>query len=397
MHGVGKQEFFWGAATSAHQVEGGNRNDWTEWEKNNAQRATHGAKERTWPDYLLGKHPSPLQEENYISGRAADHYHRFREDFDIARSLGHNAHRFSIEWSRVEPEEGVFDERAIGHYRDVVRALRERGMEPFVTLWHWTLPLWLRDRGGVCAAEFPELFARYAKRMAEALPEAAYWITENETNVYTGHGYWRGVWPPEIRSFRKFFLAYRRLARAHRTAYMTIRTVNSAAQVGVAHNMLYFTRFPAALKSFFWNRLFLNSIRDCQDFVGINYYKSDRIRSAQSDMGWGIDPEGLYRVIRETARFRKPILILENGIADARDAGRSDFIASHIQWMKKAMAEGADVRGYFHWSLVDNFEWDKGFWPRFGLVEIDYQTMERKIRPSARVLQKLLTEHSDAR
>src|SRR3989344_4765636 len=127
--------FLWGAATSAHQVEGNNHNDWTQWEKENAERLSKESGEKYLP-------------ENYISGKACDHYNRYEEDFDIAKSLGHNAHRFSIEWSRVEPEEGKFNEKEIEHYRDVIRALRERGIEPFVTLWHWTVPIWFQKRGG---------------------------------------------------------------------------------------------------------------------------------------------------------------------------------------------------------------------------------------------------------
>ncbi|PIZ56565.1 MAG: hypothetical protein COY22_00630, partial [Candidatus Tagabacteria bacterium CG_4_10_14_0_2_um_filter_40_13] len=130
------KNFYWGSATSSHQVEGNNHNDWSEWEKKNAKRLAESAKNKAWPDYILDKYPNPLQEENYISGRACDHYNRFREDFDIAKQLGHNAYRFSIEWSRIEPEEGKFDEKEIEHYRQVISALKERGMEPFVTLWH---------------------------------------------------------------------------------------------------------------------------------------------------------------------------------------------------------------------------------------------------------------------
>ncbi len=132
------KNFYWGAATSSHQVEGNNRNDWSEWEKS-GDRIKDLEKRGLIKKYGL---------ENYISGQACDHYNRFREDFDIAKSLGHNAHRFSIEWSRVEPEEGKFDEKEIEHYRQVILALKERGIEPFVTLWHWTVPVWFAQKGG---------------------------------------------------------------------------------------------------------------------------------------------------------------------------------------------------------------------------------------------------------
>ena len=141
------KNFLWGAATSAHQVEGGNKNDWSEWEKNNAKKLAKKAKDN-YQSWQKEKFPEMFDEKNYISGIACDHYHKFKEDFDLAKSLGHNAHRFSIEWSRIEPEEGKFNEKEIEHYKQVILALRERGVEPFVTLWHWTIPIWLAKKGG---------------------------------------------------------------------------------------------------------------------------------------------------------------------------------------------------------------------------------------------------------
>lgn len=140
--------FFWGAATSSHQVEGGNNNDWTEWERKMANGKAQMANSKKWPDHILNNYPNPTQTENYISGRACDHYNRFREDFDIAKQLGHNAHRFSIEWSRIEPHESEFNEKEIEHYHAVLKALRKRNLEPFVTLWHFSLPLWLSQKNG---------------------------------------------------------------------------------------------------------------------------------------------------------------------------------------------------------------------------------------------------------
>ncbi len=160
--------FFWGAATSSHQVEGGNVNDWSEWEKANAQRLAKEAKQK-WQPWQQERFPEMFDPQNYISGRACDHYNRHEEDFDIAKQLGHNAHRFSIEWSRVEPEEGKFNEEAIEHYRKVILSLRARGFEPFVTLWHWTNPLWIHDIGGPENKKFPLYFSRYAKYVDDEL------------------------------------------------------------------------------------------------------------------------------------------------------------------------------------------------------------------------------------
>jgi len=395
--------FFWGSATSAHQVEGGNFNDWSEWEKENAARLAAQAAKRSepWPDYILSRYPNPLEPENYISGRACDHYSRFEEDFDILKSLGQNAHRFSIEWSRIEPEEGKFNQEAIEHYRKVILVLRVRGIEPFVTLWHWTVPLWFRDVGGWENKKAVDYFIRYAERMAREFFEVKFWITLNETNVQSGLACWQGQWPPEKKSAIKYLKVNHHLSQAHKAVYDAIKKVNSQAQIGIAHNVVYFTRPFAFLRRFFWNHFFIRSIRSRQDFVGVNYYHSDRDTEKHSEfLDWSIDPDGLYAALKEVSVYNKPIYITENGIADARDEKRAKFIKDHLSQVAKAVQEGIDVRGYFYWSLLDNFEWDKGFWPRFGLVEIDYlpdgkagKTLERKIRPSALEYAKICREN----
>ncbi|OHA08934.1 MAG: hypothetical protein A3A44_00025 [Candidatus Sungbacteria bacterium RIFCSPLOWO2_01_FULL_60_25] len=401
--------FLWGAATSSHQVEGGNRNDWSEWERQNAARLATEAPSKfshlkNWPD-IRAAAEDPA---NYISGRACDHYHRFREDFDIAKQLRHNAHRFSIEWSRVEPEEGKFDEGAIEHYREVVRALHERGMEPFVTLWHWTLPLWLSKRGGILAPDFPERFVGYAKRMATALGgDARFWMTLNEPTSVIANGYHRGVWPPQERSFGKVRRAYRALAEAHRQGYQVLHETVSGVEVGFGNILLALEPASASpLDHFvvrFWeywaNERFLKLVGDTSDYYALQYYFHfrvafpKRIRNLNervSDLGWELYPEGLYHLIKRFQKSGKPIYITESGLADATDRQRAWFIQKSIEAVARARKEDADVRGYFHWSLLDNFEWDKGFWPRFGLVEVNYQTLERKIRPSAREYQKII-------
>src|SRR3990167_845922 len=255
------KKFYWGASTSSHQVEGNTHNDWTEWERKNADRLAEGAHlkfgwlGKIWERVRVqAEHP-----ENYLSGSACDHYRRFKDDFDMAKSLGHNAHRFSLEWSRIEPEEGKFDEREIQHYRDVIATLRERGLEPFVTLWHWTVPLWFRDCGGWTLKELPKNFSRYVEKVVSALgdptsngevgsPLVKFWITLNETNVYTGHGYWKGDWPPGERSLVRYIVSNHHLSQAHIAAYKIIKSANPGSEIGIAHNMIYFTRVPARLK-----------------------------------------------------------------------------------------------------------------------------------------------------
>jgi len=401
------KDFFFGASTSAHQVEGGNHNDWTEFEHANSVRLAAEAARRhanahtRIPDFILKNYPNPLQEENYISGKACDHYNRFREDFDIAKQLGHNAHRFSIEWSRIEPEEGKFNEREIEHYREVIKALRERGIEPFVTLWHWTLPAWARDNGGIYSKEFPKYFSRYVEYVVKKLgQDIRFWITLNEPGVIIRYAYLWGIWPPQKRNIFLALKIFWILAEAHKLAFRIIHDINKEAQVGSANAMRYIeaynnnpiNKFAAFVANFFSREYFLRLTKNTHDFIGLNYYIHHQMKFPQreimtsewlNDMGWEVYPEGIYHLLRFLKKHHLPIYITENGIADARDLYRARFIKESLAWVEKAMREGVDVRGYFYWSLLDNFEWDKGFWPRFGLVEIDYKTLERKVRSSA--------------
>ena len=411
--------FLWGAATSAHQVEGNNHNDWTEWEHTNSARlAAEAARRHTnaptrIPDYILNNYPNPLQEENYISGRACDHYNRYGEDFGLVKEMGHNAHRFSIEWSRIEPEEGKFNQDEIEHYRKVILALRERGIEPFVTLWHWTMPVWFVKKGGFEKSGNIKYFVRFCEYIVKefsAQGESAsggkdditYWITLNEPEIYSVNSYLKGIWPPQKKNLIPYLSVIVNLIKAYHESYKIIKKINPGAQVGIAKNNIYFEAHRnkvhnLMLKKFidwWWNFYFLNCIKNHQDFIGLNHYFHNRIKNFKfnqnenkkvSDMGWELYPEAIYYVLKSLKKYHKPIYITENGLADAKDENREWFIKESLQNIHKAIAEGVDVKGYFHWSLLDNFEWDKGFWPRFGLVEIDYETLERKPRPSSRV------------
>lgn len=397
------KNFLWGSATSAHQVEGETHNDWSEWEKENAVRL---AKEAYKKFGHLGHwdriRPEAEDPKNYLSGTACDHYHRYREDFDLAKSLHHNAHRFSIEWSRIEPEEGTFDEDAIKHYRDVLLALRERGLEPFVTLWHWTIPLWLAEQGGLESKEFPEYFRRYTQFVVSRLKnEVTFWITLNEPTSVIGAAYVSGVWPPQKKSYASAYRVFHSLAKAHNRAFHAIHEIDPEAKVGFANIMQSFVpyrkkslldRLSVRVARFFTNEYMLRLTRDHHDFLTVQYYFHNRLNfirrdhnkdHPESDLGWEIYPEGLYHILRFLGKFKLPIYVTENGLADALDTKREHFIREHLRFVHKAIGEGIDVRGYFYWSLLDNFEWDKGYWPRFGLVAIDYKTQQRTVRKSA--------------
>ncbi len=416
--------FLWGAATSAHQVEGENENDWSKWEKENAERLAKEA-EAKWQARKTGqpssKFPGMFDQKNYISGRACDHYNRYEKDFDIAKSLNLNAFRISIEWSRIEPEEGKFNEKEIEHYRKVIEAIRARSMEPFVTLWHFTSPLWIDKKGGWKNKETIDYFIRYAEKVSSEFKEKIkFWITFNEPTTYAGHSYLFGAWPPQEKSLLACNQVIKNINTAHRKVHRLIHDKSSAeSHVGIVYNLKHHSPYNpnsildkllAKIDEYFRDTKYLNQVIKHTDFIGLNYYFHDRLQFSSggrffgianvknpedrvSDMGSNIDPEGIYCVLLRLKKYNLPIYITENGLADAKDEKRAKFIRDHLFWIHKAIQEGVDVCGYLYWSLLDNFEWDKGFWPRFGLVEMDYKTMERKIRPSAYEYAKICKEN----
>jgi beta-glucosidase len=389
------KNFFWGSATSSHQVEGNQRNDWTEWERSPARVADLNRRG------CIAKYGL----ENYLSGIACDHYRRYAEDFQLARELGHNATRFSVEWSRIEPSDGVFDERAIAHYRDVVRTIRSLGMEPFVALWHWTHPLWFRDRGGWESSDAPERFRRFVRRIVDALGDTVtYWLTLNEPEIVAA-SYLNGRFPPQKRNPFAYLRVLRHLIHAHHYAYQEIKAHHPEARAGLAHN---FVAFESAkqnplnwmlkrLADWWVNDYFVNRCIGSLDFIGLNYYfhfrrnlwQNRNANERVSDMGWELYPAGIAPLIRRVKKYGLPVFVTESGCADAQDAHRPWYILETLKFIHQTITEGADVRGYFHWSLLDNFEWDSGFWPRFGLVGVDRITLKRTPRSSAYLLRDI--------
>jgi beta-glucosidase len=415
--------FRFGAATAAHQVEGGNDGcDWWDFEQVRGRIA-----------------------DKSRSGRACDHYHRFREDLDLLRALHLTTYRFSVEWARIEPEFGRIDRAALDHYAEVIDACRSRGIEPCVTLYHFTLPRWFAARGGWVAPSSPSVFGRYVRAVQEAIgDQVALWVTINEPNVYLYQGYLQGAWPPAERSEWRMILAGRNLLRAHFEAYAILRARpgfgGGPPAVGIAQHLRVFDparewnpldRIAAKTQSTVFNWSFLDSLHQgrmrppfglgelapgpgpAYDFIGVNYYARGRVRvdpgkpgalfgaqetppgALQSDLGWEIYPEGLRSMLREVdARYGRPIWITENGIADATDRLRPRFIVDHLAQVARATAEGIPVKGYYYWSLLDNFEWAEGFRPRFGLYEMDYATGARSLRPSGALYAQIAQEHA---
>jgi len=400
------KSFFWGASTAAHQVEGGLQNQWTVWEREHAKELAQTAHQRladvpSWND-IKQEAEDP---ENYISGKGVEHYKRYKEDFEIAQKLNLNAYRFGIEWSRLEPEEGKWDEEAIEHYRRYIAELRARRIEPFANLWHWTYPVWFEKKGGFLKRSNVQYFERFIQKVSDELAEdLTYIITLNEPNVFVTFGYVTAEWPPQEKSIWRAYKVYRNLVTAHKRAYKILKKEKPMLQVGIAqqlaniqakHPHSVFDEFSTKWMRHYWNWWFSNRIRKHQDFIGVNFYFSDYYtglfkrlnpRVPLSDQGWYMEPEGLYPLLLRTwAHFKKPIYVTENGLADEADEYRRWWIEETIVAMQRALSEGVDLRGYFHWSLLDNFEWKYGYWPKFGLVAVDRKHgMKRTIRPSAR-------------
>ncbi|MBI4054328.1 MAG: glycoside hydrolase family 1 protein [Candidatus Doudnabacteria bacterium] len=379
--------FLWGSAVSAHQTEGNNiYSDWWEWE--NSQR-------RAGELEALPQDPSLFR-----SGAACDFYHRYEQDFDLVSALHQNAFRLSLEWARMEPKQGFYDEQAWDHYRKVLQSLKKRNVKTFVTLHHFTLPAWFAHQGGFERAENTGKFVNFAQTAAQKLGEDVdFWLTINEPEIYSSHAYLFGRYPPQKKSWAAMYRVVKNLIWAHNQAVRAIKQVSSKP-VGMSYHRIdllprsIFSKFLRDLVHYVNNEYILRRTINACDFVGINYYGHSHIgffgRHAHTqehhevnDLGWGIHPEGLERVLVGLKKYHKPIYVTENGLADAKDEKRERFIRDHLYYVHRAMERGADVRGYLHWSLLDNFEWAHGFSPRFGLVQVDYPSQERTIRASA--------------
>lgn len=373
-------DFLWGTATSSHQIEGGNLNDWTIWE----------------PGHTA---------DGSISGLACDSYHRFKEDIALAKKLHNNAYRLSIEWSRIEPQPNQFNSKALAQYQSMINECHRQGLEPFITIYHFTLPIWFSESGGWENPASPQIFNNYVLYLSQNLKRVKFWCTINEPGLYAWNAYGVGVWPPQRHGLFAWWRALNNLLKAHRLAYSSLHLTNKKCQVGIANNSQaidpinqnWLNRRLSSAVGYLINDHFFKKTAGCHDYLGINYYfhrtigfglKNGSI-SWRNDLGWEIYPQGLYQVLMAAKDYKLPIYILENGLADAQDSHRKRFINEHLIMIHKAIEAGCPIKGYFHWSLIDNFEWKWGFTPRFGLYEIDYQSLDRRPRPSSRSYAKI--------
>ena len=404
--------FKWGSATAAHQVEGHAQNsDWAQWE--------------TLPGKI---------KESGSAAVACDWWGgRWREDFDRAAADGQTTHRLSVDWSRIEPRPSVWDDDALDLYRQMVSGLRERGIEPMVTLHHFTNPLWLVEKGGWENPAVVSHFERFARKAVSALGDHVdWWCTINEMNVYAYFSYAEGIWPPGKKDFRLCFTVIRHMLMAHAAAYRAIHELQPQARVGTAPQILLFdpARPDFALDvrvASFQARLFheaivqalhtgkllfpvggwrerLPGVAGTMDFFGVNYYSrrltafglnypgtlfGRTFHSAEAEVdSAGLNelyPEGLFRAIKWAAGFGKPIAITENGWGDNDEGRRTRAMLGHVRQLWRAVNFNFPVQAYFYWSLVDNFEWERGWTQRFGLYELDLDTQARTPRAAAKL------------
>lgn len=382
------QGFLWGAAGSAYQTEGNNYDsDWWSWE-HSVQRAEELKKQ--------GKDP-----KKYYSGIACDFYNRYEEDFGLARHLNHNAIRFGLEWSRIEPRQGEYREEVLDHYEKMLQAAKANNLQVFLTLHHFTMPFWFLKNGGFTKKENLFAFLKFAEVAAKRFGQYVdFWVTINEPEVYATHAYFLGKFPPQEKSFFTCLKVANILIDAHNQAADIVR-FESRKPVGLAYHLNDFqstgrlSEMTTALAHYASNEYILNRTIEHCDYIGVNYYNHHHIglfgfrkhshsNHDTTDLGWSIHPDGIERVLLNLKKYNKPVYITENGLADEKDLKREKFIKDHLYYVHKAISRGVDVRGYLYWSLVDNFEWHEGFWPRFGLIEIDRgDFLRRKVRYSA--------------
>ncbi len=415
--------FLFGAATSHHQVEDHEPSDWADWTRD-GRRTVDGS--------------SAGAACGWWSGRA-------EEDLRLAASLGHDAHRLGLSWARLEPERDRFDERAFDRYAAILDAAHGSGLRVMATLFHFTLPRWLAAEGGCLAPRFPERFARFCDRVARRLGDRIDLVaTINEPSVLAFMAYAGKRWPPGLGRIDAYFGALAQILRAHAAGWAALKDARPSSQVGIVLNAPRFDpassrrrdALAASLQDRFFNAIVLDALtlkesrfsraasplrvralpaiaglRKSFDFLGLNYYGRYRVRFDPGAPGtlfgshetsrnvklehvdWGeVHPEGLTQQLLRFAKASPgtPLYVTENGIMDPTDARRGPYLEAHLDAVGRAIAQGAPVRGYFHWSLLDNFEWAEGYTAPFGLVAVDRVTGARQPRPSAHRYRELI-------
>lgn len=414
------EDFLWGVATAAHQVEGETFNDWRSWEIANASYWAAAAGPRL--DYGNGTlpmvnwlrlAPEAINPDNYISGRAIDNWNLWREDIGLAESLGMTSLRFSVEWSRIQPNPYSINKTALAHYVQIAQELRSRRMEPIVTLHHFTKPTWFSASGGWERNESPIIFEKFTQIVGRAMSDAGisglrYTVINEPEQAVLSH--LRGTHPPGKKNPYKYLQVIRHMAEGHNVAFDSLKDIDASNQVASALSVWdlepkqnRFERVSQSLISAirpFLLDYFRDRTVDQMDFIGVNHYMHNVIDAfkiyrnfgmwqnsnaePRSDLGWYLHPESLHKVLLDVSRHKKPVMVTESGVATQNDKVRERYLVDTINAVKRAIDDGVDVRGFLHWTLVDNFEWPPiGWMGKFGLVAVDRETMERTPKPSA--------------
>ncbi len=391
-------DFIWGTATAAHQIEGGNVNS----------------------DFWLAENVAETIFRE-PSGDACDSYHRYPEDIALAAELGFNTHRFGIEWARIEPEPGVFSRAALDHYLRLLECCHAHGLAPMVSLNHWTVPRWFAARGGFEMADSPDLFARFAEQVSRHLGDGMAFVTTfNEANIQRviGSTFHNPKAAPGLAKMKQacakacgsdrfsmvlFATAEEieaQLVESHHRAAQALRAGPGTFQLGVTISMAEVEGVGEGNQAeAFENELYgpWLDVAKTADFVGVQTYTRYRIGpdgrlrlpadAVRTDMGYEYRPEALEATVRFAARrIGRPIIVTEHGIATNDDSRRVALIDTALEGLQRCLDDGIDLRGYVHWSLLDNFEWVLGYGMRFGLIEVDRTTFARTPKPSARHL-----------
>ncbi len=366
--------FYWGTATSAYQIEGGADNtDW--WRFEHAEDATT---------------VEPC-------GDACDSWNRYEEDLDLVASFGLNAYRFSLEWARIEPEPGQFSSEAFEHYRAVLDACHRRSILAVVTLHHFTLPLWVADAGGFENPDIVGWLGRYATHVGERLGDLIdIACTVNEPNIVALMGYFMGHFPPAVTDWARFSAVNATMRDCHRVMRDALRAGPGHFPIGLCLSMQEYEAIEGgeelvAMLVAEMEDQYLDQLDD-EDFVGVQCYTKIQLgpeglvapTGEVTEMGYLFWPQCVESTARKAARRGgRPIIITENGIGTNDDDQRIRYLSEALRGVKRMLDDGIDLRGYFQWSLLDNFEWALGYGPKFGLVAVDRASFARTAKPSA--------------
>ncbi len=417
--------FYWGTATASHQVEGNcNNNNWFNWESSKDEKGNARIK------------------DNQKAGMACDHWNKYKDDIQLLKELNVSHYRFSLEWSKIEPEQGKFDAEAINHYQEMIDCLIDNNITPVITLHHFTNPIWFDQIGGFEKIENIDYFLLFCNYVfSKYSSKVKNWCTINEPGVYSVMGYFAGVFPPGQKNPQLAVEVLKNLLVAHTAVYNSLKKLPNGdnVKIGIVKNIMQFDPYRrwnlldwlvCRVTDKIYNGITLSYLQTgkinvnypffvkinyeskdsilATDFFGLNYYSHNHLKfkfdsyeffenkflknDIMTDMPYAIYPEGFYRAIHQVSKLKKPIIITENGIADSNDDRRSLFIERYIYAMNRAISDGINVEGYFYWSLMDNFEWAEGFDMKFGLYEVDFKNQDRKIRKGSKKFIEIIHE-----